>query len=251
MPRRFDILDRETRQYRRFNAVGRQLTVRLNPPTDASDPVSHFLASVNDLFESVLSDVGDSDMVGITIQNQANQNDKPIGFSFRRKDQLTGDVVWSVFERVLKSNSRYNALDTLVVTVHSVKMPGGFGKHALKSIGRPLSTMAHLKRSIVEVKTEENCLAHALVIAMAKVENDPNYKAYIKDRKIRKVVQTLLDETGIDLNRGGGIPEITRFQEHFRQYKVVVYHGLSCDDIMFERQIDSSKRLNLLYDDVE
>ena len=59
---------------KRFNAEGRQLTVRLNPHTDASDPVSHFLASVNDLFESVLCDVDDSDMVGITIQNQVNQN---------------------------------------------------------------------------------------------------------------------------------------------------------------------------------
>ena len=78
-----------------------------------------------------------------------------------------------------QSNSRFNALDTLVVTVHSIKMPGGFGKHALKSMGRQLSTMAHLKRSIVEVKTEENCLAHALVIAVAEAENDPNYKAYI------------------------------------------------------------------------
>jgi len=116
-------------------------------------------------------------MVGITIQNQANQNDKPIGFSFRRKDQLSGDLVWSVFERVSQSNSRFNALDKLVVTVHSVKKPGGFGKHAVKSMGRPLSTMARLKTSIVEVKTEENCLANALVIAIPKVENDPNYKA--------------------------------------------------------------------------
>jgi len=130
-------------------------------------------------------------------------------------------------------------------------MTGGFGKHAGKSMGRPLSTMAHLKRSIVEVKTEENCLAHALVIAKAKVENDPKYKGYIQGRKIRNVVQTLLDETGIDLTSGGGIAEIMRFQEHFRQYKIVAYHGLSCDDIMFEGQIDSSKRLNLLYDDVE
>ena len=110
--------------------------MRLNPPTDASDPVSHFLASVNELFESVLSDVGDSDMVGIAIQNQVNQNDKPIGISFRRKDQLSGDVVWSVFERVSQSNSRFNALDTLVVTVHSVKMPGGFGKQARKRIDK-------------------------------------------------------------------------------------------------------------------
>jgi len=68
-------------------------------------------------------------------------------------------------------------------------MPGGFGKHALKSMGRQLSTMAHLKRSIVEVKTEENCLANALVIAIAKVENDPNYKAYRQGRKIRYLMQ--------------------------------------------------------------
>ena len=122
--------------------------MRLNPPSDASDPVSHFLASVKDLFESVLNDVGDSDMVGITIQNQVNQNDKPIGIRFRRKDQLSGDVFWSVFERGSQSNSRFNALDTLLVTVHSVKMPGGFGKHALERMGRPLSIMAHLKKKV-------------------------------------------------------------------------------------------------------
>jgi hypothetical protein len=36
--------------------------------------------------------------------------------------------------------------------------------------------MALLKRSVVEVKAEGNCLAHAL-IAIAKIENDPNYEA--------------------------------------------------------------------------
>jgi len=38
-------------------------------PTDNSDPVGHFLASVNELFEYTLQDVSDSDMVGVTIQN--------------------------------------------------------------------------------------------------------------------------------------------------------------------------------------
>jgi len=99
--------------------------------------------------------------------------------------------------------------------------------------------------------TEENCLAHALVIAVAKVENDSNYKSYIKGWKIRHFVQTLIDAIGIDLSNGGGIPELVRFQEHFRQCKIVVYHGLSCDDILFEGQVESSKRLNILYDDVE
>jgi len=131
-------------------------------------------------------------MVGIIIQNQVNQNDKPIGISFRRKDQLPGEVIWNVFEKVSQSNSRFNAYNTVVVRVHSVKMPGGYGKNAIKSKGIPLSVMAHLKSSIVEVKAEENCLAHTLIIAIARVDNDANYKAHRQGRKIRPVVQSLL-----------------------------------------------------------
>ena len=59
-----------------------------------------------------------------------------------------------MFEKVAQSNARFNALDTLVMTVHSVKMPIGHGRIATK--GRPLEIMIHLKRSIVEVKAENN-----------------------------------------------------------------------------------------------
>jgi hypothetical protein len=62
-------------------------------------------------------------MVRITIQNRVNENDKPIGISLRHKYQLSGDVILSVFERISHSNSRFKALDTLIVTVHSVRMP--------------------------------------------------------------------------------------------------------------------------------
>ena len=63
MDRRFEIEGEITRQYRRFNAVGTQLTVRLQPPSSEENPVSHFLASVQDLFQHALQDVSDSDMV--------------------------------------------------------------------------------------------------------------------------------------------------------------------------------------------
>ena len=90
---------------------------------------------MNNLFEHVLRDVGDTDLVGITIRNHVNKNEKPIGLSFRRKYQLSADVICSVFEKISQSNSRFDALDTLVVTVHSVRMPVGFGKRAIKSRG--------------------------------------------------------------------------------------------------------------------
>jgi len=155
-----------------------------------------------------------------------------------------------VFDKVPQSNARFNATDTLIVTVHSFTMPVGFGRDGMKRKGRQLATMAHLKRSIVEVRAEENCLAHALVIAIAKLNNDPNYTAYMKGRKIRRVVRQLLETTAIDLKNGGGIEELTRFQEHFHEYKNVVYSGLNCYCIMYQGHVEFDKRINLLFDEI-
>jgi hypothetical protein len=52
------------------------------------------------------------------------------------------------------------------------------------------------------------------------------------------------------MQNGGGINEIQKFQDHFTEYKIVVYGGLDCEDIIFEGQVTSEKRVNLLYDDV-
>jgi hypothetical protein len=116
-------------------------------------------------------------MVSLVIQNE--NKDKPIGLSFRRKDQLSVEVIWKLFEKLAQSNLKYNALDLLIVTVHSVKMPVGLGGHVLKSKRRHLDILAHLKHSFVRVNADENCLAHDLV------KNDPNYNAYRKGWKIR------------------------------------------------------------------
>jgi len=79
-----------------------------------------------------------------------------------------------MFNKVEQSNSRYNAMDRLIVVIHSVKMPVGFGR-GVKSMGRPLPVMAHVKHGIINVKGETNCLAHALIIAIERLTKDPNY----------------------------------------------------------------------------
>ena len=43
------------------------------------------------------------------IYNRVNQNDRPIGIGFRSKDLLTGDIIWSLIERISQSNCRFNA----------------------------------------------------------------------------------------------------------------------------------------------
>jgi hypothetical protein len=83
---RFTIDEEQTKQYRRFKAQGTQLTERLLPPSEGeedSNPMSHFLASVTELFEYALRDHEDSDMIGVTISNEVNVKDRAIGISLR------------------------------------------------------------------------------------------------------------------------------------------------------------------------
>jgi len=42
-----------------------------------------------------------------------------------------------------------------------------------------------------------------------------------------------------------------RFQEHFKEYRIIVFGGLNCEDIYFDGQGKSEKRINLVYDDVK
>ena len=247
LPTRFMIDGQIRRKYRRFNTTGTERMVRLLPPPDDDNPMSHFQASVTDLFEYALRDCQDSDMVGLTIRNEANVQDESIGFSFRHKDQISEILIWSVFEKVVQSNARFNTLDRLVVVVHWVAMPVGFGR--VKTKGRQFAVLAHLKRSIIDFKAEENCLAHALIIAIAKFEKDPNYISYRRGRRILPVVNHLLQTTGIDLTNGGGIRVLTRFQEHYKELRIVVYGGLNCEDTIFDGRNKSEKRISLLYDE--
>ena len=63
MAHRFEIVREIRRQFRRFNTTGTQLTVRLQPPTTPdANPIEHFIASVNDMFEHAFQDVGEGDM---------------------------------------------------------------------------------------------------------------------------------------------------------------------------------------------
>ena len=78
----------------------------------------------------------------------------------------------------------------------------GFGKRTIKSRGRPLSPMAQIKTSFVEVNASENYLAHAIIIEKAKAHNYPDNKAYGQGRKILPVVRKMLAKTGIDLSGG-------------------------------------------------
>ena len=50
---KFEIIEEQTREYRRFNTQGTQWKVRLYPPPISTDPVNHFVASVNEMIDQI------------------------------------------------------------------------------------------------------------------------------------------------------------------------------------------------------
>lgn len=100
MTGQFEIFEEHTREYRRSNARGTQSKARLNhpPASGTADFIIKFIASVKELFYHLQENEDVGDMVGISILNDVKQSDKPVGFSFRRKDQISSEVIWNVFD---------------------------------------------------------------------------------------------------------------------------------------------------------
>jgi len=124
-------------------------------------------------------------------------------------------------------------------------MPAGNGREKTK--GRSLDVMSAIKKSIV-VKVAFMYLAHALIIAMSRVNGDPMYISYRKGRCLNQPVQDLVSASGVDLTNGGGLNELEQFQDYLSDYKIIVYDGLNPDKVIFSGNSLSNKKLYLLFD---
>jgi hypothetical protein len=242
----FMILDETTKSFPKFNATGRSLLSKFNSPGEEQEPTSYLRECITGLTNYLVDQVPEGNMVGLTIRNTENVKDKVVGISLRRRDQLKPDVVWDVLGKVIQSNARFGLTDRLEVRLDHVRMPAGNGREKTK--GRSLDVLSAVKRSIVVVKAAFLCLAHALIIAMARVNGDPKHATYKDGKCLEKPVEGLLKASGVDLSDGGGLEELEQFQDYLSDYKIIVYDGLSPDRLIFSGNSLSEKKLYLLYD---
>ena len=94
--------------------------------------------------------MNDSDLVGLRIRNTENVQDKVVGISFRRRDQLKPDLVWKLFSKVIQSNARFGLTDRLEVHLDHVRLPPANGKRAEKTKGHSLDVMSAIKEYCCE-----------------------------------------------------------------------------------------------------
>ena len=142
------------------------------------------ISSLHDRLHEVIQQILDETIGGVPPQDQvrvilhSTQLEYPITFPFMTPERLTTERILAEFQRVIQSNQEFRLNDTVDVNVIHVSMPSG-GKGSKRS-GINLEKHLEKKRSIVRIQNDDDlCMARALVVAKAKLDNDP------QDRQIR------------------------------------------------------------------
>ena len=174
------------------------------------------------LLEEVTEGMDKKDKVRFILRSE--QLDTPISLPFMDVEQLTTERVFSQIERVIQSNQEFRLNDTVIIDINHVKTPEGRGKSKQKRT--TLNIREHLKekKSIVRINNKDDfCLARALAVAIARIENDPLYS------HIRKSNRPLQRERALDLHVAANVPlgpcgmnEVKLFQNYLTNYQIVV-----------------------------
>ena len=181
---------------KKFKTTGMDYRVRFTN-TLADAELTNLNERLHHIFEDeTIGGVPPKDQVRVVIHS--NQLEYPITFPFRTPERLTTERILAEFQRVIQSNQEFRLNDTVDVNVIHVSMPSG-GKGNKRS---EINLEKHLekKRSIVRIQNDDDlCMARALVVAKARLDNDHQYK-YVAD--YRKPMQTRLAQ---ELHQNAGV----------------------------------------------
>ena len=97
----FRILEETSKAFSKFNANGRSLLIKFNSPGEEQEPTAYLRECITSLTNYLVSEVSGRNLVGLRIRNTENVQDKVIGISLRRCEQLRPDVVWDVLWKVI------------------------------------------------------------------------------------------------------------------------------------------------------
>ena len=209
-------------------------TIRFNNVVNDLDLLeSH--ERVQKIFEHLLNDVTEDmderDQVRFVLRS--DQLDTPISIPFIPVLQLTPERVFSQIERVVQSNRDFRLNDTVTVDIIHVEAPQGSGRSKRTTLN--IKEYLHKKGSVITIKNNDNlCLARALVVGVAKIENAPNYRTLIRsDKRIQeKEAKKLHAAANVPLGPCG-IPKVEMFQKYLTRYEINIVSGNHDNNIIY------------------
>ena len=175
------------------------------------------------LIEDVTSDMNPNDEVRFILRSDQLQT--PISIPFLPLKELTTEKVFSQIERVIQSNEDFRLNDTVTVDIIHVETPQGSGKSKRTTLN--IREYLKKKKSVIPINNKDDfCLARALAVAIARIENDPKYD------QIRKSTEHVQLDRALDLHQAASVPlgpcginEVELFQQHLTNYQIIVVSG--------------------------
>ena len=209
----------------KLNMTAKNYSVRFNNVLDDVDLLEsrkRTYAIFDHLIKDVTKGMNSYDQVRFVLSS--NQLQTPIAIPFCPLEELTTEKVLSHVEKVVQSNKEFRLNTTVNIDLIRVEMPQGSGRRRLKRT--TLNIRDHLKKkgSVIPINNKDNlCLARALVVSIARIENDPQYNS------IRDSRWAMQRERAFDLHEAANVPlgpcglkEVDLFQQ-YRGERHIVY----------------------------
>ena len=232
--RYFDLDSVRKYQSQKFGMTATDHKVRFNnvlADRDVLESIETTQKIFHHLLEEVTEGMNPKDQVRFILRSE--QLDTPISLPFMELEQLTTERVYAQIEKVVQSNQDFRLNDTVTIDINHVAIPEGSGraKRTLPNIRDHLKS----KGSIICIDNfDDLCLARALVVAIANIENDPKYD------HIRKSNRPLQRQRALALHQAANVPlgpcdldHVKLFQNYLADYRIVVVSGAHNNTIIY------------------
>ena len=230
----YHIESRKKYHSKKFGMTATDHRVRFNnvlADFDLLESYESTLKIFHHLLEEVTEGMAPNDKVRFILRSE--QLDTPISLPFMTVEQLNTERVFSQIERVIQSNQEFRLNDTVTIDINHVKTPQGSGK----SKRTTFNIRDHLKekKNIIRINNKDDfCLARALAVSIAKIENDPKYV------QIRKSDRHIQLERALDLHVAANVPlgpcgieEVKLFQNYLSNYQIIIVSGDHNNSIIY------------------
>ena len=245
----YEIVSVKKHRSKKFRATATDTAIRFNNVINDMDLIESHRRTYR-IFERLLSDVtkdmDERDQVRFVLRS--TQLNSPISIPFLPLVQLTPERVFSAVQRVIQSNQDFRLNDTVNVDLIHVEAPQGSGRSKLKRNIVNIKEYLHKKGSVITIKNHDNlCLARALVVAIAKVENAPNYNYLLRQVRGQQIKAMELHANANVPLGPCGLEEVDLFQKHLTTYEINIVSGNHDCAIIYPSQPSTDKTPIYLY----
>ena len=231
----YQIVSVKKHRSKKFRATATDHTIRFNNVINDMDLIESHRRTYR-IFEHLLSDVtnGMDERDQVRFVLRSTQQNTPISIPFLPLVQLTPERVFSAVQRVIQSNRDFRLNDTVNVDLIHVEAPQGSGRSKRNIVN--IKEYLHKKGSVITIKNHDNlCLARALVVAIAKVENAPNYN-YLRDQVRAQQIRAMELHANANVPLGPcGLEEVDLFQKYLTAYEINIVSGNHDNAIIYSK----------------